>query len=52
MKIHEFIRCNNSKIVFMFNGEEKTLTRKYVEGTLGIYWFAADLYNLIIKKLL
>lgn len=48
---HKFIRCNNSKITFMFNGVEKTLTRQYVESSLGIYWFAGNLYNMIIEKL-
>lgn len=52
MKEHEFISCDNSKIVFLLKGVKKTLTKDYVENKLGIYWFAANLYDLIIKKLL
>lgn len=50
--MNKFISCDNKRIVFILNGEQKIFSREYVERELGVYWFAADLYNLIIKKIL
>lgn len=48
----ELIRCDNQKIKFILNGEEQELTRQYVEKELKIYWFAGNLLELIVRKII
>ena len=47
--ISRLICCHNYHIQFSLDGEVYILTRNTVETELNIYWFAVDLYRMIIR---
>lgn len=49
---HEMLYCDNFIIRFELNGKELELNRDFVELRYKIYWFCADLYDQLIKKVI